>query len=182
MILEYNVTVAKAWLIALFICIVLDTVFIVFLIVACYNKNERIKSIETKTKSRMTDYYNTTMRELANNIHSFNAEAREREREEWNKEKQNLIRKLKAENPFCIKYELGQVVYIFKDNEIYKDQIREIKINKKEKTYTGIILKDIKEKYVYATFDELCNDNKISKDGIMMNAYNNNLDKKGKKN
>jgi hypothetical protein len=87
-------------------------------------------------------------------------------------------RKLEAENPFAIKYDLGQVVYIFKDNRIYKDKIKEIKVNKQGKKYTGIILKDIDEKYIYATFDDLCNDNKLNKDDILMYAYNNDIDKK----
>jgi hypothetical protein len=70
------------------------------------------------------------------------------------------------------------VVYIFKDNRIYKDKIKEIKVNKQGKKYTGIILKDIDEKYIYATFDDLCNDNKLNKDDILMYAYNNDIDKK----
>ncbi len=178
MILEFDVTVAKVLFIVLFVCFLLACIISAWLGTTCNKKDKEIKSIEAKTKSKMTDYYNTTMQELANNIHSFNAEAREKERQEWNREKQNLIRKLKAENPFAIKYELGQVVYVFKDNRIYKDKIKEIKINKKETTYTGLILKDIKEKYVYATFDDLCIDNKLNKDDILMYAYNNDIDKK----
>jgi ABC-type uncharacterized transport system fused permease/ATPase subunit len=188
MILEFNVTVAKVWFIVLFVCFLLACIISAWLGTTCNNKNQEIKSIEAKTKAKMTDYYNTTMQKLANDIHNYNAEARERERQEWDREKQNLIRKLKAENPFAIKYELGQVVYVFKDNRIYKEKIREIKINKKETTYTGLILKDIKytglilkdvkEKYVYATFDDLCNDNKLNKDDILMYAYNNDIDKK----
>jgi glucose uptake protein GlcU len=77
-----------------------------------------------------------------------------------------------------VKFEIGQVVYIFKDNRIYKDKIKEIKVNKQGKKYTGIILKDIDEKYIYATFDDLCNDNKLNKDDILMYAYNNDIDKK----
>jgi len=178
MILELESWETRMYIVVLVIFIILFIIAIVGAIKEKNTKNKEIKSIEAKTKARMTDYYNTTMQELANNIHSFNAEARERERQEWNKEKQNLIRKLKAENPFAIKYELGQVVYIFKDNRIYKDKIMAIKINKKGTTYTGIILKDIEEKYVYATFDDLCNDNKLNKDDIMMHAYNNDIDKR----
>ena len=96
-----------------------------------------------------------------------------------NQEIKSIECKTKAtENPFAIKYELGQVVYVFKDNRIYKDQIREIKINKNEITYTGIILKNINEKCVYATFDDLCIDNKLNKDDILMYAYNNDIDKR----
>jgi hypothetical protein len=177
MILELDIK-EKAGVIGLGICILLAVVVIAWLGITCDKKDKEIESIEAKTKSKMTDYYNTTMQKLANDIHNYNAEARERERQEWDREKQNLIRKLKEENPFAIKYELGQVVYIFKDNRIYKDKIKEIKINKQGKKYTGIILKDIKEEYIYATFDDLCNDNKLNKDDILMYAYNNDIDKK----
>jgi ABC-type multidrug transport system fused ATPase/permease subunit len=145
MILELETWEIRMYIVVLVIFIILFIIAIVGAIKENHNKNQEIKSIEEKTKAKMTDYYNTTMQKLASDIHSYNAEARERERQEWNREKQNLIRKLKAENPFAIKYELGQVVYIFKDNRIYKDKIKEIKINKKETTYTGLILKDIKE-------------------------------------
>ena len=98
---------------------------------------------------------------------------------ELDKDNTKLLEKINNDKKLIrVKFELGQVVYVFKDNRIYKDKIREIKINKKETTYTGIILKDIKEKYVYATFDDLCIDNKLNKDDILMYAYNNDIDKK----
>ena len=98
---------------------------------------------------------------------------------ELDKDNTKLLEKINNDKKLIrVKFELGQVVYVFKDNRIYKDKIKEIKINKKETTYTGIILKDIKEKYVYATFDDLCIDNKINKDDILMYAYNNDIDKK----
>jgi hypothetical protein len=173
MILELEPWETRMYIVILVIFIILLIIAIVGAIKKNHNKTQEIKSIEANTKAKMT-----VMQELANDMHSFNAQARERERQEWNREKQNLIRKLKAENPFAIKYELGQVVYVFKDNRIYKEKIREIKVNKKETTYTGLILKDIKEKYVYATFDDLCNDNKLNKDDILMYAYNNDIDKR----
>ena len=98
---------------------------------------------------------------------------------EVDKDNTKLLEKINNDKKLIrVKFELGQVVYVFKDNRIYKDKIKEIKINKKETTYTGLILKDIKEKYVYATFDDLCIDNKINKDDIMMYAYNNDIDKR----
>ena len=122
MILEFNVTVAKAWFIVLFVCFVLACN--AWLGITCNKKN------------------------------------------------------LESENPFSFKFEIGQVVYIFKDNRIYKDKIKEIKVNEQGKKYTGIKLKDIKENNIYATFDDLCNDNKLNKDDIMMYAYNNDIDKR----
>jgi ABC-type multidrug transport system fused ATPase/permease subunit len=178
MILELEDWETRMYIVILVIFIILFIIVLVGAVKESHNKNQEIKSIEEKTKAKMTDYYNTTMQKLANDIHSYNAEARERERQEWNREKQNLIRKLKEENPFAIKYELGQVVYVFKDHRIYKDNIREIKVNKLGIKYTGIILKNIEEKYIYATFDDLCNDNKLNKDDILMYAYNNDRDKK----
>ena len=178
MILEFNVTVAKAWFIVLFVCFVLVCIIDAWLGITCNKKNIEIQAIERKTKARTTDYYNKAMQELSNNIHSFNAQAREKERQDWRKERDNLIRKLESENPFSFKFEIGQVVYIFKDNRIYKDKIKEIKVNEQGKKYTGIKLKDIKENNIYATFDDLCNDNKLNKDDIMMYAYNNDIDKR----
>jgi glucose uptake protein GlcU len=98
---------------------------------------------------------------------------------ELDKDNTKVLEKIKNDKKLIrVKFEIGQVVYIFKDNRIYKDKIKEIKVNKQGKKYTGIILKDINEKYVYATFDDLCNDNKLNKDDILMYAYNNDIDKK----
>ena len=95
------------------------------------------------------------------------------------KDNTKLLEKINNDKKLIrVKFELGQVVYVFKDNRIYKDKIKEINVNKQGKKYTGIILKDIKEKYVYATFDDLCIDNKLNKDDILMYAYNNDIDKK----
>jgi glucose uptake protein GlcU len=98
---------------------------------------------------------------------------------EVDKDNTKLLEKINNDKKLIrVKFELGQVVYIFKDNRIYKDKIKEIKVNKQGKKYTGIILKDINEECVYATFDDLCNDNKLNKDDMLMYAYNNDIDKR----
>jgi hypothetical protein len=98
---------------------------------------------------------------------------------ELDKDNTKVLEKINNDKKLIrVKFEIGQVVYVFKDNRIYKDKIKEIKVNKQGKKYTGLILKDINEKYIYATFDDLCNDNKLNKDDILMYAYNNDIDKK----
>jgi glucose uptake protein GlcU len=98
---------------------------------------------------------------------------------EVDKDNTKSLEKIKNDKKLIrVKFEIGQVVYVFKGNRIYKDNIREIKVNKLGIKYTGIILKNIEEKYIYATFDDLCNDNKLNKDDILMYAYNNDRDKK----
>jgi glucose uptake protein GlcU len=98
---------------------------------------------------------------------------------EVDKDNTKSLEKIKNDKKLIrVKFEIGQVVYVFKGNRNYKENIREIKVNKLGIKYTGIILKNIEEKYIYATFDDLCNDNKLNKDDILMYAYNNDIDKK----
>jgi ABC-type multidrug transport system fused ATPase/permease subunit len=174
MILELSI--AQVWLIVLFVLFVVACIISAWLGIECSKKNEEIASIESKTKDKMSAHFNEIINDLSNNIHSFNAEARERERQEWGKERKQLIRKLKEENTFNVKYQLGQTVYILHDY-IYKDVIKEVKINKKGIFYTTMLLKDIKENDVYASFDELCLYNKIDKDDILRDSYNFIIDK-----
>ncbi len=158
MILELEVTQLRVIIVVLGAIIIY---LIICLILACVGlkQAENSLSLETSSKEHQRKLFNQDIARLNNRLEWF-----------YNRDKDKKY--------ISIKYELGKEVYVYRNDKIHKGVLEEITYKNGRTFYTTNNNKNIPFDDIFDKLDELCEQKNISKDDILMYAYNNDIDKR----